>query len=91
MLPTLHALHLLSRVFKCLIFLWVAAMHGSMRARKLLLLTLLVILGLQFLLFLPFPVGASLMNGLVLSICLPAASALAVSTVMPVLPMLVLF
>lgn len=85
MLPTLQALNLLSSELRCRMFLCVAPIHGSMTARKLLLLTLLGSLGLLF------PVGAHLMNGLVLSMCLPAARALAVSTVMPVLPMLVLF
>lgn len=64
--------------------------HGSMRATTLLLLTLFGRLVRQ----LGSPglsmVGPSLITGLVLSMCLPMVTALAVSTVIPRLPVLVL-
>lgn len=65
-------------------------MHGRIRAITLLLFRLLGRVGIQLLLLLPFPVGMQLMSGLVLWMCLPAASALAVDTLIPSLPKLVL-
>lgn len=90
MLPDLQALQALSSLFNCVMFLCVAAMHGSIRATTLLLLTLLGRLVRQLPSLGLLIVGCNLITGLVLSMCLPIVTALAVSTVMPRLPVLVL-
>lgn len=82
-LPTLQALQALSSPFSCLMFLWVARTQGSIRQMTLLLLTLLGILGRLF------SVGRHIISGLVFSMWGPEATALAVATLIPVVPILV--